>query len=179
VSADEVRLATVEDAPAIAEVMIASWVATYRGIMPDTVLARQTVEGATTRWTERLTAAADPESARTWVVTSDGGVRGYAVTAEANDHFRPPPGGAGEIDSLYLAPEAIGRGLGRTLHAEITADLWMRGFAPLILWAFEANDHARRFYERAGWVHDLDHHWVLDEQPIPIVRYRLDAAVDG
>ena len=171
----EVRRATVDDASAIAAVMVASWHATYRGIMPDSVLDRQTIDRARGRWTERLAAQTDVESTRSWVVTTDGAVQGYAVTAAANDVFRPPPDGAGEIDSLYLAPAAIGRGLGRRLHAAITADLWARHFAPLILWAFEANDHARRFYERADWVHDLDHHWVLDEQPIPIVRYRLDA----
>jgi hypothetical protein len=52
-------------------------------------------------------------------------------------------------------------------------DLRERGFDPLILWAFTANARARSFYEAAGWIHDADHHWVLDEVPVPIVRYRL------
>jgi len=43
-----------------------------------------------------------------------------------------------------------------------------------VLWAFEQNARARRFYERAGWTLDVTgEHWVLDDVPVPIVRYRL------
>lgn len=170
-----IRPAGVDDATAIGTIAAASYLATYRGIMPDSVLARVTPE----RMIERRRAhdqtrpADSPE--RTWVIELDGLVQGYAITEPGSDQFLPPPDGAGEVESLYLHPEAIGRGLGRPLLDHAVADLRSRGFDPLVLWAFEANSRARRFYEHAGWVLDVTgEHWVLDEVPCPIVRYRLE-----
>ena len=59
------------------------------------------------------------------------------------------------MESLYLHPSAVGRGLGRALHRHAIDDLFARGFDPLILWAFAANQRARCFYECAGWVLDV------------------------
>jgi GNAT superfamily N-acetyltransferase len=168
-----VRLATPADAPAIASAMVASFLATYRGIMPDPVLDRLDLDARTERWRTVLTESDPADRKRVWVVVEAGVVRGYAVTVPATDEFLPPPEGAGELDSLYLQPDAVGRGLGRRLLAHAMDDLRERGFDPLILWAFTANARARSFYEAAGWMHDADHHWVLDEVPVPIVRYRL------
>ena len=63
---------------------------------------------------------------RTWVIELDGLVQGYAITEPGSDQFLPPPDGAGEVESLYLHPEAIGRGLGRPLLDHAVADLWAR-----------------------------------------------------
>ena len=78
------------------------------------------------------------------------------------------------MESLYLHPSAVGRGLGRALHRHAIDDLFARDFDPLILWAFAANQRARCFYECAGWVLDVSgQDWVLDGVACPIVRYRL------
>ena len=168
-----IRLATPADAPAIASVMVASFLATYRGIMPDAVLDRLDLGARTERWQTLLTEMDPADPKRVWVADDASVIRGYAVTVPASDEFLPPPEGAGELDSLYVHPDAVGRGLGRRLLATATDDLRDRGFDPLILWAFTANTRARSIYEAAGWIHDADHHWVLDEVPVPIVRYRL------
>ena len=172
--APAIRAATSDDAPVIASIMVASFLATYRGIMPDSVLARQDVANRTEAWRAQFARTVPSDPVRVWVVESDGTVAGYAVTVPASDEFLPPPAGAGELDSLYLHPDMVGRGLGRHLLRHATDDLWDRGFRPLVLWAFAASDRARHVYESDGWVHDADHHWVLDDIPVPIVRYRLD-----
>ncbi|MGK2851437.1 MAG: N-acetyltransferase family protein [Candidatus Limnocylindrales bacterium] len=175
-----IRLATTDDAEALGTIEAASYLATYRGIMPDSVLARVQPESMIERTRTRLAAAArapadDPH--RLWVIESDGAVAGYARTEPGLDQFLPPPEGAGEVESLYLHPDATGRGLGRALLRHAVDDLAERGFDPLVLWAFAANERARRFYERAGWSLDVSgEHWVLDGVPCPIVRYRLDTA---
>lgn len=51
-----------------------------------------------------------------------------------------------EIDALYLAPPARGRGLGRALVAEA-----MAAEPRLVLWTFQANREARAFYARLGF----------------------------
>lgn len=162
----------------------ASYLATYRGLMPDSVLARVTAPSMIERWQARLDAVAEspPDAShRTWVIEDgDGAIRGYAITEPASAQFLPPPAGAGEVELLYLAPDAIGHGYGRALLAHAVDDLRLHGFDPLVLWAFARNDRARRFYERAGWSLDVTgEHWVLDGIPCPIVRYRLDLGPAG
>lgn len=53
----------------------------------------------------------------------------------------------GWIEHLYVAPTHTGRGIGSALvdHAKKQAS------GPLELWTFQANDGARRFYERHGF----------------------------
>ena len=80
---------------------------------------------------------------------------------------------AGEIEAIYLAPEARGTGLGRPLLEAAAAGLARAGFATAVLWVLTANEEARRFYERAGFRPDgaarsLD----FDGTPIEEIRYR-------
>jgi GNAT superfamily N-acetyltransferase len=170
-----IRLATPDDAQSLGEIQAASHLATYRGVMPDSVLAR--VDGArmAERFYSRLTAAAASaadDGVRSWVLETDDKIVGYATTEPGASRFLPPPEGAGELESLYVHPDALGRGFGRALHQHSIDDLTVRGFSPLVLWAFAANFNARQFYERAGWILDVDsEHWVLDGVSCPIVRY--------
>jgi GNAT superfamily N-acetyltransferase len=55
--------------------------------------------------------------------------------------------GMGWIDHLYVLPAAVGHGLGTRLlgHAKVTLG------PPIRLYTFQANDGARRFYERCGF----------------------------
>ena len=52
-----------------------------------------------------------------------------------------------EVEALYLAPAARGRGLGKALLEEAK-----QAETSLTLWCFQANLAARRFYEREGFV---------------------------
>ena len=56
--------------------------------------------------------------------------------------------GEGFVAGLYLAPEARGRGVGAALLAAAKA----RRPEGLTLWTFVANEGARRFYAREGFV---------------------------
>ncbi len=124
--------------------------------------------------TVRLARPDDAEAiARTWVVEEAGQVRGFASTGEIRDQ---PDGltGAGEVFAIYLAPEARGRGLGRTLFGHVVDDLRDRGFDPVVVWVFEANASTRRFYEAAGFELDGARQPVdFGETSLPEIRYRL------
>ena len=54
---------------------------------------------------------------------------------------------AGWIDQLYLHPEATGQGIGGRLVEQAKARLG----SPIRLYTFQANEGARRFYERHGF----------------------------
>ncbi|WP_425259216.1 N-acetyltransferase family protein [Rubrivivax sp. RP6-9] len=172
-----IRRAVPADAGALGAIQAESHRVTYPGIMPAAVLARLQAGRLAERFSLRLQAAADtsaPDDNRLWIVEVAGAVVGYAATQAGASTFQAPPPGAGELESLYLHPSVTGRGLGWALHEHAIHDLRARGFGPLVLWAFSANQTARRFYERAGWVLDVaEARWVLEGVSCPIVRYRL------
>ncbi len=57
------------------------------------------------------------------------------------------------VDNLHVLPRAKGRGVGRHLLA--SAGQWAASRYPgagIFLWVFEANEPARRFYDRMGGI---------------------------
>jgi GNAT superfamily N-acetyltransferase len=163
-----VRLATADDAEAIAGVHVRSWRAAYRGVVPDVILDSLSVELRAAWWRSTISEAGE---ARVWVVGRSGTVEGFAATGPARDDDLPP--GAGEVHAIYLDPPVWSTGLGRLLFGAAVADLDGRGFAPLLLWVLSLNPRGRRFYEAAGWRMDgtsrlLDFDGTLIEE----TRYR-------
>ena len=73
-----------------------------------------------------------------------------------------------EVRMLYTHPDFIGTGAGRLLIEGAKRS----GEPALELWCFQANTHARRFYERHGFkaIRFTDGH--DNEEKMPDVRYR-------
>lgn len=163
-----VRAATVADAHAIATIRVASWRATYAGMVPAGILDRMDVARIEAWIDGRI---ADSQRQGTLVVEdASGSVAGYALTAPARDD---DAAGLGELEAIYLDPEARGRGFGRPLLDAALAELATAGFATVVLWVLTANASARHFYERAGFrpdgaVRNLD----FDGTAIEEIRYR-------
>ena len=57
----------------------------------------------------------------------------------------------GEIVSIYLLPDYIGKGYGSHLLKRCIEQLNKFGFTKLLLWVLEDNTRARRFYEKNGF----------------------------
>ena len=57
----------------------------------------------------------------------------------------------GHLARLYVDPGEWGGGIGAALHDAAIDELRGNGCASASLWVLEANDRARRFYERRGW----------------------------
>ena len=163
-----VRAATVADARAIATIRLASWRATYAGIVPAALLDRMDLARNETWIAGRV---ADPQGQGTLVVEdAEGHVAGYALTGPARDD---DAAGLGELGAIYLDPDARGRGFGRPLLDAALEELAAAGFGTVVLWVLTANASARRFYERAGFrpdgaVRTLD----FDGTPIEEIRCR-------
>ena len=167
-----VRRATADDARAVAEIRVASWRATYAGIVPSTILERMDV-ARNEAWIAGL--IAEPGGRAVFVV-EDGTrrVAGYALTAPAGDE---DAAGLGEVEAIYLDPGTVGRGLGRRLLDAAVGELIAAGFETIVLWVLTDNGRARRFYERAGFGPDgaarmLD----FDGTRIEETRYRRDTS---
>jgi L-amino acid N-acyltransferase YncA len=170
-----VREASIGDAAAIAGLHVRSWQTAYRWIVPNAILDGLSIDARRAFWAHAIgRSSTEPSTdARIWVVEEEGVVRGFAHSRPSRDEDAAR--GTGEVHSIYLAPEAWGRGLGTRLLDHAAADLRARGFTPLILWVIEANLRGRRFYERAGWLVDgarqpIDFDGVIVDE----IRYRRD-----
>lgn len=141
-----VREANSEDASDIARVHVASWRATYPGIVPGQVLERLSIERREAYWRET---AANPGDLRVWVAETAARIVGFASDGPCRDEDLPA--GSGEVYAIYLEPDAWGRGIGRALFDRAVADLRARRFEPLVLWVLTDNVRGRSFYERQGW----------------------------
>ena len=163
-----VRRAAPADAPVLARIRVASWRATYAGIVPAEVLAGLRPEPIEARMSHRIS---EPGELGMLVVEAPGeGVVGYASVGPSRDDLAP---GVGEVYAIYLAPGALGRGLGRALMERALADLVAAGYHAAVLWVLTANHPARRFYEHEGFALDgavkmADFDGALTEE----VRYR-------
>lgn len=143
------RRAVRSDAEAIADVHARSWKVTYRRLLPAEVIHR-VVGGRAARADRIRVALSDTHAPEHFFVALDGdAIVGMAVTAPSRDPDATPT--TGELQAIYLAPEAIGRGIGRVLHDQALDDLRKRGCTEATLWVLRENQRARRFYEAAGW----------------------------
>ncbi|MFI7673066.1 GNAT family N-acetyltransferase [Actinophytocola sp. NPDC049390] len=145
----EIRDATPADAHAIATVLVRSWRAAYRGLLPDDVLAGLSVVERERVWSDVLTTC--PPRTRAVVATLDGDVVGFAATGPPlvpADRADPT---LGDLYALYLAPDVWRLGIGTRLHAAALERLRTCGFTHAGLWVLDTNHRALRFYHRHGW----------------------------
>ena len=153
------RPARAGDAESLARVQVASWRASFAGIVPPALLAELTgaeAEGVfRDRWREAITS---PPTSRHHVLAAvDGGpareVAGFVSAGPATDADRWP-GTDGEVYELRISPERTGQGHGsRLLHA-VADTLIEGGFHTVSIWTLEADTALRRFLEASGWAAD-------------------------
>ncbi len=171
------RPAIAGDVPAIARIHVDSWRATYRGILPAGFLDGLDVGALAEHWDRRV--RGEPDDVLV-VCSPDDMVTGFARLTGCADG--PDLAGfAGEVSMLYLAPPAVGCGLGAGLWRACVDALAGRGYRWLVVWVLAANHHARAFYRSRGlradgaWRVDL-----FDGQPVDVIRYAsaLNPVVD-
>lgn len=144
----KIRTAIPTDAHAIARVHVETWQTTYRGIVPDAVLDKMSVEQRLPRWQELL--ADDSQAGFTLVAEDDDGqVVGFACAGpnRGDEAFE------GELYAIYVLQAHQGAGTGKRLAMESMRRLQTNECSSMIVWALQANDPARRFYDALGGVY--------------------------
>ena len=158
----EVRPARVEDAEAVVRVHEEASAVAFEELVGRRFADAFPREERLEQCVRRL--AAGHETDGTLVAELDGVIVGMAV-------WGVDESGAGELVDLHVVPEAWGTGVARSLLQGAVTALVAAGATQLFLWVGEANDRARRFYEREGWSHDGT------REPSPLgpmqLRYRL------
>ena len=145
----QIRQATPTDAPGIAKVHVDAWRSSYAGVVPDEILSGLSYRERQTLWDDILTS---PGTDRRCFVAEtrdaqDAEIVGFASGGQASgDH----DGFEGEINAIYLLEDFQRIGLGRRLFQSAAKRLLDDGIKSMLLWVFEENHRARRFYESLG-----------------------------
>ena len=130
-----IRAATDDDAPAIADIVIACWRLAYRGILPDAELDRDSRDARIARIRRRM-----PE----WPTYVADPVVGFVRLAATPAH------GDAEIEGLYVHPDAARGGIGRALLAHACSVLAAQGKRSLYIHTLRDNRIGRAFYAKLG-----------------------------
>jgi ribosomal protein S18 acetylase RimI-like enzyme len=141
-----IRVATIDDAPAIARVHVASWRSTYRSMLPDEFLESLTEANYADRWRRFI---AD-RSSRAYVVEDGGEPVGFASGGKER---AGEAAYTGELYAIYVLDAFQRRGYGRELVGAIAGGLIDMGLDDMIVWVLRDNQTARGFYERLGGVY--------------------------
>lgn len=139
-----IRSATPADAAGIAAVHVASWLTTYRGIVPDAYLSTLSVEQRAEARARML--AAPRPGVVSVVAEADGEIIGFADAGPGRDDF---PGYPGELYAIYVLQSYQGHGIGRRLVEVMASALLEQGRRGMYLWVLGANP-ARHFYAALG-----------------------------
>ncbi|HEX3723345.1 MAG TPA: GNAT family N-acetyltransferase [Nitrolancea sp.] len=139
-----VREAREGDATGIAEVHVASWRTTYRGIVPDAYLDGLSVERRGAMWSREIVSR--PRTGGIFVAEDGDQILGFSSCGPNRDE---DPDYDGELFAVYLLQPYQGRGLGSQLMRLAARRLAERGFHSMMLWVLATNP-ARGFYAALG-----------------------------
>jgi ribosomal protein S18 acetylase RimI-like enzyme len=161
-----IRAAEAGDAGPIARVHVRAWQLAYRDILPARVLDALSVERRELAWSERIAA-----NVAILVADRAGSVAGWISFGPNRD--ADARSGDGEVYGLYVDPDSWSQGIGTALWKGASRDLGARGYRVAKLWVLEANDRARRFYERRGFTPEpgMRKLYERDGATAPEIRY--------
>lgn len=140
-----IRPARLSDAGSIAQVHVQAWRETYRGLIPDSVLAGLSVEGRVRAWSEMI--GVGNHAPAIFVAEQDGIIVGFASAKTERDSLLATDS---ELTSIYLLDGFKRQGIGRLLFGHLVAWLRRRGCTSLGLWVLDTNAVARAFYSALG-----------------------------
>jgi len=171
----DIRLATVSDLERVAGLHDRSWKNSYRGLIPDAVLATRTVETSLAMWRESF--AAWPGNL--WLAEdANDQLLGFCCAGAVTNVERSGPFEF-EIYALHVAPENHRIGTGTALLMHQFDRMRSAGLSSAIVWTMAGNAQSRRFYERNGGTLVKTGSWDLDGHKIPDVAYGWPALLNA
>lgn len=160
-----IRQASLEDTPAIARIINASWRAAYVGIVPQEMLDALSDE----KKQSQLAAGLEQyPKMRYYLLEADGVPVGATCLHPAREEDLPE---AGEFSFFYLLPAFWRSGYGTLLLAHIEREAKTRGYPILCCWTLEENVRAIAFYEKNGFRRDGARQVVTIGKPLDVIRF--------
>ncbi len=139
---DLIRKAEEKDIRQIAEVHVASWKTTYRGIVSDLFLDSLSPEQKVDQWTRNL-AQPDPIL---FVAIEDDRVVGFISAGKCRKKDLPFEA---EVYAIYIFEEYQQKGIGKELIVQAVEEFKIRNWNSMLIWVLEEND-SKQFYENMG-----------------------------
>jgi len=169
-----IRRATPEDAEALAGVHVDSWRVAYRGLVPESHLAKLDKDRRAKRFHDDLAAGIE----ESYLAEAHGEVLGFLTIGECRDEDLDRRT-TGEIWGIYLAPAHWRKGYASALCRYGERLLRSKGYREASLWVFEGNSQARLFYEAMGFAADGASKTLNPGADLEVLRYRkaLEGAV--
>lgn len=144
----KIRNATASDAYDFAYVLCESWKAAYKSIITPDEMAKNTEIEKRGAFFEKLIPSGKGQF---FIGYDENKPCGICSTCPSRDVDMKD---FGEIVAIYTLSEYWGKGVGMMLMDTALAGLKRQGYDRVMLWAFEANSRARRFYEKYGFIFD-------------------------
>jgi ribosomal protein S18 acetylase RimI-like enzyme len=145
-----VRPASLADAADLATMHVASWLETYPGLLPPSMLTSLSVDKRLAMWKQVIGATPTPGSAKVYLAEIDKEIVGFGSCVSQRTQTLKDSGYDGEISAIYVLKAFQRRALGRRLLHAMASDLSARGFTAASLWVLRDNAPARSFYEQYG-----------------------------
>ncbi|HMU35206.1 MAG: GNAT family N-acetyltransferase [Nocardioidaceae bacterium] len=173
-----VRVGWSDDAPAIAEIQVSAWRATYAEVLPGELLDQLDAGEIAEVWAQSLTQSTDARN-RVLVGLERNTVRGFCVTGPCPDPDADPIR-VGEISDLTVDPEHLGNGHGSRLMQAAVDTLVADHFEIANVWVNSEADALRKFLESAGWAPDGAHRTLeLISGDAQVKQVRLHTTIAG
>ena len=141
-----IRPASAGDEARLAYIQTESWKAAFASIVPEDLLAKATdLEHATAMY-RRLLASGKGHG---YILELDGKPHCIAWWDATREKDMP---GFAELICIHSLRENWRKGCGKMMMERILGDMERAGYAKIMLWVFEDNVRAIRFYEALGFV---------------------------
>lgn len=134
------KMKSTDDRLAISRIYEESWKFAYQNIIPESFL--KSIPAG--RWASSI----DKDDRETLVIVENDTFIGTSSFGKSRFHDFE---NFGEIISIYLLPEYMGKGYGKKLIYTVIHELKLLGYHDIFLWVLEENERARKFYERVGF----------------------------
>ncbi|MGE5389862.1 MAG: N-acetyltransferase family protein [Deltaproteobacteria bacterium] len=159
----KIRLAGMDDVPAIARVTVDTWKTAYRGLLDQKYLDNLSYEKREEGWRNF------PFDTAFIYVAEDGAGNIIAFAAagpERTDH----PVFHGELYAIYIRDDYQRQGIGDALFQAVKQHLLDSGIDSLMLWVLSDN-HYRRFYDKQGGIALESRQLQMDDLTCQVTAY--------
>jgi GNAT superfamily N-acetyltransferase len=162
----QLRPVTDDDLRAVGALHFHSRATAYADILSPEALAHGSPEALGEWWAERWKWEQDTH--RLTVAVDGDALAGFSYAGPSEED------GVAELYAIHADPAYVGTGVGRALMIDALPALARLGDRA-VLWVLEANQRARRFYERGGWAPDgTTREEAIGGEPVAQLRYGRD-----
>lgn len=133
------------DEESLAYIQTESWKAAFAGILSPEVLEKSTDIARITAMYRRTL---EQRMGNGYLLKAEGKPHCIAWWDESRDEDMP---GYAELICIHSLPDRWRQGYGSKMMETVLRDVAAAGYKKIMLWVFEANQSARRFYEKHGF----------------------------